>query len=86
LDAHPETPVEVTEAIRLGHVLVHMNREQVKAAVGPPEWRHQPPGTAQTEVWLYHGARLQLGQKGTHGADLLRVVFVDGRVRIIEPL
>ena len=86
LSAHPQTPPETAEAIRQGRVLLDMDQAQVLAAVGPPERRASFEGADRPEVWLYHAARFPPSQPGLHGAPLIRVVFVDGRVRSIEPI
>ena len=86
LTANPQTSAELGEAIRQGRVLAGMDREQVLAAVGPPERATRLEGPSKVEVWIYYAARFPGSQPGSGRTDLFRVVFVDARVRIVEPI
>lgn len=82
LGAHPTTERPIAKAIRDGHVIAAMDREQVVASVGPPVRRQQ---YGDYEVWLYRSSRFHQGASG-HGATLVRVIFNRGRVASIEYL
>lgn len=86
LSAHLGTPSDIAEAISQGHVILAMDQDQVVAAVGQPDIRSRFGGDRQPEVWLYRAARLYQDLLRSHGASLFRVVFLNGRVRFIEPL
>lgn len=61
-----------------------MNREEVWVVVGDPVRKSMFRG-GTVEVWLYPAVRFHQGP-GTHGADSFRLVFVNGRLTIIEPI
>lgn len=86
LSAHPETPAEIAEAIRQGHVVLAMDQEQVLAAAGEPDIRSRFGGARYPEVWLYRAVRLYQDILRSHGASFFRIVFLNGRVSSIEPL
>ena len=74
----------IATAIKTGHVIVGMDREEVWVVVGDPIRISVFRGGA-VEVWLYPAVRFHEGP-GTHGADSFRLVFIDGRLTIIEPI
>jgi hypothetical protein len=86
LSAHPGTPSDIAEAISQGHVILAMDQDQVVAAVGQPDVRSRFGGARRPEVWLYRAVRLYQDILRSHGASLFRIVFVDGRVSVVEPL
>lgn len=86
LQAHPQTPPETAEAIQEGRVVVGMEPDQVIASVGPPERHAEFEGAGRPEVWIYPAVRFNLKQPGAHSALLLRILFLDGRVRSIVPI
>lgn len=82
----PEPPPAIAAALAQGHVVTGMDREQVTVVLGPPIRRTVYPGPPASEVWLYRRARLHEGAASAHGATLFRLVFIDGRLVIAEPL
>lgn len=82
LGTHPTTASSIARAIRDGHVIAAMDREQVVASVGAPI-RRQTYG--DYEVWLYRSDRFHQGA-ASHGATLVRMTFNRGRVASIEYL
>lgn len=86
LRSQRELSPRVADAIAAGHVLIGMDRAQVQAVLGDPVRRtvFDTKGAA-TEVWIYPAVRLHQGH--THaGGTLYRLVFVDGRLSVIEAL
>ena len=81
---HREVSSAVATAINTGHVVVGMDREEVWVVVGHPLRKSIFRGGA-VEVWLYPGVRFHQGP-GFHGADSLRLVFIDGRLSVIESI
>ena len=85
-----ETPRELTpaveRAIELGHVVEGMDREQVWVVFGEPirKTRYSSPGAP--EVWIYPGHKFHQDPVRGHGVTLFRVVFIDGRVALVETL
>ncbi len=85
-----ETPRELTpavaRAIELGHVVEGMDRDQVWVVFGEPirKTRYSSPGAP--EVWIYPGHKFHQDPVRGHGVTLFRVVFVDGRVALVETL
>jgi hypothetical protein len=85
LQAHPEWPPEVREAVLAGIIYPGMSRDMVQAAWGPPTRIYRRVGSAQRETWHYEGrprAVEQLGGQGMHqaGAREWTVSFINGRV------
>lgn len=84
------TPRELTpavaRAIELGHVVEGMDREQVWVVFGKPirKTRYSSPGAP--EVWIYPGHKFHQDPMRSHGVTLFRVVFIDGRVALVETL
>ena len=84
------TPRELTpavaRAIELGHVVEGMDREQVWVVFGEPIRKTRFSGTGAPEVWIYPGHKLHQDPVRSHGVTLFRVVFIDGRVALVEML
>ena len=84
------TPRELTpavaRAIELGHVVEGMDREQVWVVFGEPIRKTRFSGTGTPEVWIYPGHKLHQDPVRSHGVTLFRVVFIDGRVALVEVL
>ena len=85
LATHREVPQDIAKAIDTGHVLLGMDRELVWTVLGDPV-RKATFSASKYEVWLYPAARLHQDQRHSHGADSFRLVFIDGRLVIIEPI
>lgn len=81
-----EIPPAIAAAIEQGHIILGMDREQVTIVLGTPVKRTVYPGPPSSEVWLYRWARLHQDALRAHGATLFRLVFVDGRLAVAEPL
>lgn len=86
LETHRELPPRIADAIDRGHVVTGMDQEQVVVVLGQPLKRTDYLGAPPAEVWLYPGHRFHQDQVRTHGATLFRLVFVDGRLMLFEPL
>ena len=82
LASHSDLPAPIAEAIRSGHVITGMTVEQVGAIAGDPVAK--PVRYGNVEVRLYRSAVFHQGP-GTH-ASLFRLVFIDGQLRVIEPV
>ena len=83
--AHRELAPAVAQAIDTGHVIDGMDREQVWVVLGDPQ-RKSVFSSGRFEVWLYPATRFHQDPQHSHGADSFRLVFVDGRLEIIEPI
>lgn len=70
--------------MRRGHVVIGMDEEQVLAVLGEPVRRTRHHGTDTPEVWIYPGHKIHQGF--AHSATLYRLVFLDGRLRVLEPI
>jgi hypothetical protein len=83
-ETHREVPPAIAEAMQRGHVTLGMDEEQVVAVLGEPvrRVRYDEPGVPQ--VWIYRGHGLHQGD--VHGASLYRLVFLDGRLCVWEPI
>jgi hypothetical protein len=81
---HSEVAPSVAEAMQRGHVTLGMDEEQVFAVLGEPVRRARYAGAGAPHVWLYRGHKLHQGY--AHGASLYRLVFLDGRLRVLEPI
>ena len=81
---HGEIPSSVADAMRRGHVTLGMDEEQVFAVLGEPVRRSRYEGPGAAEVWIYRGYKLHQGY--AHGASLYRLVFLDGRLHVLEPI
>lgn len=81
---HQEVSPAIAAAINSGHVIVGMDREQVWVVAGDPV-RKSIFRSGAVEVWLYPAVRFHQGAY-THGAASLRLVFVDGLLRVIDPV
>ena len=86
LEAHRELPRGIADAIDDGHVTLGMDREQVVVVLGQPLRRRDYGGTPPVETWSYPGYRLHQDHHRTGGSTLFRVIFIDGRVALVEPL
>jgi hypothetical protein len=86
LSAHPATPPDISDAIKQGHVILAMDKDEVVAAAGEPDIRSRFGGARYPEVWLYRAARFHQDLPRSHGSSFFRIVFLNGRVSFIEPL
>ena len=82
---HREISPSVANAINAGHVILDMDREEVWVVLGDPVWKSMFRAGA-VEVWLYPAVRLHQDVMHSRGAVTFRLVFIDGRLRVIEPL
>lgn len=82
---HGELSPVIAQAIVDGHVVAGMDREQVWVVVGDPV-RKSLFSAGQVEVWLYPSVRFHQDPVHSHGASSFRLVFIDGILRIIEPI
>ena len=82
---HREVSSAVATAIDTGHVILGMDREEVSVVVGDPV-RKSVFRSGAVEVWLYPAVRFHQDPAHSHGADSFRLVFIDGRLRVIEPV
>ena len=69
-----------------GHVVLGMDPLQVRAVLGDPLQERTPAGDGVVMLWLYPGHRLHQDPFRSHGATLFRLVFVRGRLTLIEPI
>ena len=83
--SHRELSPTIANAIETGHVVPGMDREQVWVVVGDPVRKALFPA-AKTEVWLYPSVRFHQDPAHSHGASSFRLVFVDGILRVVEPI
>lgn len=84
---HREVSPEVAAAMQRGHIAAGMNQQQVTAVLGKPLRAVRHVDDRLVEVWTYPGHRLHQGHFfAADGASLVRVVFVEGRVELIEPM
>ena len=82
---HGELSPVIAQAIENGHVVPGMDREQVWVVVGDPVRKSLFPD-GHVEVWLYPSGRFHQDPVHSHGSSLFRLVFIDGILRIIEPI
>ena len=85
LAARPEVSTAVANAIATGHVITGMNQEQVWVVLGDAV-RKAAFSDKRVEVWLYPAVRFHQDPAHSHGASSFRLVFVDGVLRVIEPI
>ena len=83
---HPEVPSSIAAAIDAGHVIRGMDQEQVRTALGEPLHKKSFEGPPAVEIWLYPGHKLHQDLLRTHGVRLVRIVFLDGRAVVLEPV
>lgn len=83
--SHRELSPTISNAIETGHVVPGMDREQVWVVVGDPVRKSLFPAS-KVEVWLYPSVRFHQDPAHSHGASSFRLVFIDGILRIIEPI
>ena len=83
--SHRELIPTIASAIGSGHLVVGMDREQVWVVAGDPVRKSIFPAS-KTEVWLYPSVRFHQDPGHSHGASSFRLVFVDGVLRVIEPI
>lgn len=76
----------IARALERGHAIEGMDREQVWVVFGEPIRKTRFSGPQAIEVWLYPGHRFHQDSLRGHGVTLFRVVFIDGRVALIETL
>ena len=82
---HRDVPADIAGAIRLGHVLPGMDREQVRVVLGEPFRVKKLRSVADGEQWLYGAERLHQDHFRSQGASFYRITFIDGRVTSIDP-
>lgn len=82
---HRELTPEIRKAIHDDHVIVGMDREQVWTVLGDPDHK-QTFSSRRSEAWLYQARRLHQDQLHSHGAASFRLVFIDDRLVLIEPI
>jgi hypothetical protein len=63
-----------------------MDQEQVRVVLGEPDHKKSFKRQPLVEVWLYPGHRLHQDPLRTHGVQLFRIVFLDGRAVVLEPI
>lgn len=85
LATHRGIPVDIALAIEAGHVSPGMDRDQVLAVLGQPVRTSAFP-RSHAEIWLYPASRLHQDQIHAHGAASFRLVFLDERLSMIEPI
>lgn len=84
---NPELTPTIANAIVTGHVVQGMNREQVRVVLGDAVRKSEfKTPKAVIEVWLYPSVRVHQDPVHSHGASSFRLVFMDGILRIIEPI
>jgi len=83
---HPELPSSVAAATEVGHVTRGMDQEQVRVVLGEPVHKKSFKGEPPVEVWPYRGHRLHQDPLRTHGVQLFRIVFLDGRAVVLDPV
>jgi hypothetical protein len=83
---HPELPSSIAAAIEVGHVIRGMDQEQVRVVLGEPVHKKSFKGEPPVEVWLYRGHRLHQDPLRMHGVQLFRIVFLDGRAVVLDPV
>ncbi len=86
LATHRELTPAVRSAIDRGHVILGMDREQVWVVLGEPLRKASFGDRDPIEVWIYPAHRLHQDPVRSHGATLFRIVLLDGRVALIEPI
>jgi hypothetical protein len=86
LSTHPEPLPSVLNAMKDGHVLIGMDREQVRVVLGAPVKSAVYERDRAVDVWIYPGYRLHQDQMRGDKAWIFRLVFIDGVLTIIEPL
>lgn len=80
---HRDLPPDVAKAIDAGHVILGRDREQGWTVLGDPV-RKAIFSSGRFEAWLYPAHRLHQDQLHSHGADSFRLIFIDGRLAVIE--
>ena len=83
--AHRELSPEIRTAIETGHIIVGIDCERVWTVLGDAV-RKAVFSSGRFEAWLYPAHRLHQDQLHSHGAASFRLVFVDGRLVVIEPI
>ena len=83
--AHREVEPATAKAIDTGHVILGMDTEQVWVVLGDP-LRKKAFSSGTVEVWLFSSTRLHQDPMHSHGAESFRLVFMNGRLVIIEPI
>ena len=83
-ESHREVAPSIAQAMRNGHVVGGMDRQQVLAVLGEPMRRFRSRSPSAFEVWLYPAHKVHQGY--AHGATLCRVVFREERLLLIEPI
>lgn len=86
LEEKRELPPAIADAIDRGHVVPGMDPEQVWVVLGDPVRQTSYPGPPVVEVWIYPVHRFHQDPVHSHGASLFRLVFLDGYLRVIEPI
>lgn len=85
LTNHRDLSPDTVWALENGRVLVGMDTAQVSVALGDPD-RQTHFANADADVWIYSAGRVRQDQLHTHGNAPTRLVFVNHRLLLIEPL
>ena len=76
----------LADAIVRGHVIAGMDQEQVKVVLGEPvrrsRFERQPP----VDVWISQWYKLHQDHMRAGSTPLFRLVFVGGRLTVVEPI
>lgn len=86
LAAHRDVAPEIADAMERGHVAVGMDAEQVRAVLGLPVQRIEGGGSPGIDRWLYPGHVFHQDHFRFGASSLYRLVFIDGRLRLVEAL
>ena len=80
-----ELPPSILDAMRRGHVVPGMDQEQVAVVLGSPVRQTHVDGTRPVDIWIYRWERLHQDHVHSSGT-LYRLVFIDGRLVLIESI
>ena len=83
--SRPELTPTIAKAIESGHVVEGMDQVQVWVVLGDPV-RKSAFSVGHVEIWLYPSNRFHQDPTHSHGATSFRLIFIDGILRVIEPL
>ena len=86
LAVHREVPPAIVQAMEQGHVAIGMDSQQVLAVLGEPVRRATGAGSPRIERWLYPRHALHQDHFRLGSSSLYRLIFVDGRLELIEAL
>ena len=86
LAVHRGVTPAIADAMERGHVTVGMDPEQVRAVLGPPVQESEGGGSPAIDRWLYPGHVFHQDHFRFGASSLYRLVFIDGRLRLVEAL